>query len=256
METLLQQLDKGVLVLTINRPNRENRVDRMTGAALRQALEAARANEAVRSVVLTGAGGVFCLGGDMDGFPGGSPVQYLNFARAFGDVLISMSRLGKPLIAAVNGDALAGGFSLLAGCDMAVASDAARFGLPELDYGLFPLLALAATRELVPPKFLFEIIYEGRLLNAKEACAMHLVNRSVPAERVVNEAISLAERIGLRSSVAVSIGRDAFYAMRGMTPETAVDYARAALATMLSTEDGAEAGRAKREGRAPVFSGR
>lgn len=255
MDNLLQRLDKGVLVLTINRPNRDNRVDRTTGEALRQALEAARANDAVRSIVLTGAGKVFCLGGDMDGFPGGSPVQYLNFARAFGDVLMSMSRLGKPLIAAVNGDALAGGFSLLAGCDMAIASDAARFGLPELDYGLFPLLALAATRELVPPKLLFEIIYEGRVLSAKEACAMHLINRSLPGESVVAEAISLAERIGHRSAVAVSIGRDAFYAMRAMTPENAIAYARVALATMLSTEDGAEAGRAKREGRPPVFTG-
>ncbi len=256
MDTLLQQLDKGVLVLTINRPERENRVDRTTGDALRRTLEAARADDAVRSVVLTGAGRVFCLGGDMDGFPGGSPVQYQNFARAFGDVLISMSRLGKPLIAAVNGDALAGGFSLLAGCDMAIASDGARFGLPELDYGLFPLLALAATHDLLPPKLLFEIIYEGRLLSATEARAMHLINRSVPAERVADEAISLANRISRRSSVAMSIGRDAFYAMRGMTPETSIDYARAALATMLSTEDGAEAGRAKREGRAPIFTGR
>lgn len=256
MDNLLQRLDKGVLLLTINRPDRDNRVDRMTGGALRQAFDAARANDAVRSVVLTGTGRVFCLGGDMDGFPGGSPVQYLSFAHAFGDVLISMSRLGKPLIAAVNGDALAGGFSLLAGCDMAIASDDARFGLPELDYGLFPLLALAATHELLPPKLLFEIIYEGRLLSAKEACAMHLINRSLPGERVVAEAISLAERIGQRSSVAVSIGRDAFYAMRGMTPQNAIEHARVALATMLSTEDGAEAGRAKREGRVPVFTGR
>ena len=256
MDTLLHRLDSGVLLLTINRPDRDNRIDQATGEALRQALEHARADNAVRAVVLTATGGVFCLGGDMDGFPGGSAVQYLGFARAFGDVLMAMSRLGKPLIAAVNGDALAGGFSLLAGCDMAISSERARFGLPELDYGLFPLLDLAATRELMPPKFLFELMYEGRLLTAQEASSMHLINRVTPEQNVAGEALALAQRLAQRSGVAVSIGRDAFHAMRGMSPASALEYARFALATMLSTEDGIEAGKAKQERRAPAFTGR
>jgi enoyl-CoA hydratase/carnithine racemase len=256
MDTVLQRLDNGVLLLTINRPGRDNRIDRATGDALRQALEAARLDSNVRAVVLTAAGNVFCLGGEMDGFPGSSPVQYLGFARAFADIAVSMSRLGKPLIAALNGDALAGGFSLLAGCDMAIASDRARFGLPELDYGLYPLLALATTCELMPPKLLFEMIYEGRLLTAEEARNLYLVNRLAPPEQVVAEAVALAQRVGQRSGVAISIGRDAFHAMRGMTPASALEHARFALATMLSTEDGQEAGRAKHGRRAPVFTGR
>lgn len=256
MDTVVQQLDNGVLLLTINRPDRDNRIDRATGDALRKALEAARMDSGVRAVVLTSAGNVFCLGGDMDGFPGGSPVQYLGFARAFSDLAVSMSRLGKPLIAAVNGDAVAGGFSLLAGCDIAIASDRAQFGLPELDYGLYPLLALAATRELVPPKLLFEMIYEARLLTAEEAKSLHLVNRLAPPERVLADAMALAHRVGQRSSVAISIGRDAFHAMRGMTPASALEHARFALATMLSTEDGEEAGRAKQGRRPPVFTDR
>ena len=255
MATLTQEVADGVLTLTINRPDRENRIDRTTGQLLQQALEAARVDLAVRAVVLTASGDVFCLGGEIDGFPTGSPVQYLGFARAFADVAVAMSRLGKPLIAAVNGDALAGGFSLLAGCDLAIVAEGARFGLPELDYGLFPLLALASTRELLPPKLLFELIYEARLLSAAEAQALHLVNRIVPRDRVLAEATDVARKIAARSGVAISVGRDAYYAMRGMSPQAALEHARFALATMLSTEDGKEAGRAKRDRRQPAFQG-
>lgn len=253
---LNQETKDGVLTLTIARPERENRVSPAVGLGLRNALEAARRDAAIRAVVLTSSGPMFCLGGEIDGFPGGSPVQYLDFARSFGDIATAMARLGKPLIGAINGDALAGGFALLAGCDLAIGIEGARFGLPELDYGLFPLMALASTHDLLPSKVLFEIIYEQRMLTAQDALGYGLVNKVVPRERLAAETQAMARRAASLSGVAVGIGRDAFYAMKGMTPAAALDHARLALTAMLSTEDGKEAGYAKRDHRPPRYSGR
>lgn len=255
MTSLLQKLDEDVLILTINRPERDNRIDPALADDLCAALRSARVAEKVRAVVLTAAGDVFCLGGDIDRFPDGTAFDYLRFAKAFSEISHTMAGLGKPLIAAVNGDAFAGGFSLLAGCDMAIVANDARFGLPELEYGLFPLLALATTHALLPPKLMFEIIYESRLLTADEACALHLANRTAPKDKVVQEAFVLARRLGGRNATGIMFGRDAFYAMRNAALIAANDHARFALSALLSTNDAREAAKAKREGRKPKYSG-
>jgi enoyl-CoA hydratase/carnithine racemase len=255
MTSLLQKQEEGVLILTINRPDRENRIDRALACDLCAALRSARADANVRAVVLTGAGKVFCLGGDLGSFPGGTAFDYLGFANAFSEISHAMAGLGKPLFAAVNGDAFAGGFSLIAGCDMAIVASDARLGLPELEYGLFPLLALATTHALLPPKLMFEIIYESRLLTADEACALHLANRTAPREKVLSEALTLAQRIGSKNATGILFGRDTYYAMQNTTLNSSNDQARFALSALLSTNDAREAAKAKREGRKPKFTG-
>jgi methylglutaconyl-CoA hydratase len=255
MTSLLQQRDEGTLILTINRPDRENRIDRALADDLCAALRSARTEADVRAVVLTAAGKVFCLGGDIVPFPDGTAFDYMGFAKSFSEISRAMAGLGKPLIAAVNGDAFAGGFSLLAGCDMAIVASDARLGLPELEYGLFPLLALATTHALLPPKLMFEIIYESRLLTAEEACALYLANRTAPREKVLAETLALARRIGSKSATGILFGRDAFYAMQSAALSSANDHARFALAALLSTNDAREAAKAKREGRKPKYTG-
>jgi enoyl-CoA hydratase len=117
------------------------------------------------------------------------------------------------------------------------------------------LLALATTHALLPPKLLFEIIYESRLLTADEACALHIVNRVAPRDKVVAEAVSLASRIAAKSGTGIMFGRDTFYAMRNAALASANDQARFALSALLSTNDAREAARAKREGRQPKYTG-
>ena len=172
-----------VAVLTLNRPEHGNRLTTALAAELAAALRSARDDAAIGACVLTGAGDVFCLGGD---YRGAGPTD--EGRGAYADALLAMdqgmAQLGKPLVAAVNGDAHAGGFAVLVACDLAVVADDATFGLPEAANGLFPFVALATVRDALPKKVLFEVIYRARLMDAAEARSLHVINEAV-ARRVL-----------------------------------------------------------------------
>ena len=152
-----------VAVLTMNRPERGNRVSQQMAEEITAALEAARRDPDVGACVITGHGYVFCLGGDYQG-AGPTSVGRMEFARAFIDMNHAMSRLGKPLVAAVNGNAHAGGFSIVIACDLAIVAADATLGLPEAAHGLFPFLALAVVKDALPKKVMFDIVYNARLM--------------------------------------------------------------------------------------------
>src|SRR5690606_26006524 len=173
------------------------------------ALEDARRDPAVAACVLAGAGEAFCLGGDYDS-AGPVVTERLEFARAFIDATQAMCRLGKPLVAAVNGNAHAGGFTLMLSCDLAVAAEGATFGLPEAAHGLFPIIALAIVRDQLPKKVLFDIVYGARLLDGEEARALHLVNEIAPAGEALSRAIERADAAARYNPAIVMLGRDLY----------------------------------------------
>jgi len=221
-----------VLVLQLTRRGKGNRVTQwMAGQAAAQ-LEAARANREISGCVLTGHGDDFCLGGDYLS-AGASSAGRLEFGRAFADVVQAMRRLGKPVVAAVNGNAHAGGFALLAACDMAVAADNTTFGLPEAAHGLFPFLALAIVKDSLPAKVLWEMVYRARMLDAGEAKSLHLVNEIVPKAEVLPRAIELAACTSTLNPDIVSLGRDLYYNTRCANPAEAIEQSRFALAAAL-----------------------
>lgn len=225
-----------VAVLTMKRPEAGNRITVAMAEAPSAALDAARRDESVAGCVLTGHGEVFCLGGDYMG-AGPSTAGRSEFARAHIDLLDRMARLGKPLIAAVNGDAHAGGFALVVACDMAFVADDATMGLPEAAHGLFPILALSIVRDALPKKILFDIVYNARLMSAGEACALHLANAALPRNAVLARAIAAVERASGGNPDILAIGRDLYHAMRGMSPSESLDAARFALGTALGARD-------------------
>jgi enoyl-CoA hydratase/carnithine racemase len=222
-----------VTVLTLKRQDAGNRITQQMAEELTAALDVARRDPAVAGCVLTGHGDVFCLGGDYQG-AGPTTSGRLEFGRAHIDLIDAMARLGKPLAAAVNGDAHAGGFALVAACDLAFVAEDATLGLPEAAHGLFPFLALAIVRDALPKKALFDIIYGARLLRAQEACALHLANKVVAREAVVAEAVAAVERANRGNPDVLALGRDLYYATRGMSPAEALDQSRFALAAALA----------------------
>jgi enoyl-CoA hydratase/carnithine racemase len=225
-----------VAVLTMVRPTAGNRFTEKMGVEIIAALDRIRRDDDVHGCVLTGHDDVFCLGGDYRG--AGTGIQgRMDFARAHIDVFHAMSRLGKPLIGAVNGNAHAGGFALLLACDMAYIVPDATVGLPEVVHGLFPLLALALARDAMPKKRLFEIVYESKLLSADEAVLLGLANAIVSREDVVGRACATVERVTAGNRAVLMIGRDLYHGMRGATPEQALDQARFALGAALSATD-------------------
>src|SRR5947207_15443938 len=196
--------------MTMRRPDHGNRVTQAMAQELIAALEQARQSPDVSACVLTGHGDVFCLGGDYWS-AGRTSVGRLEFARAFMDLAQAMARLGKPIIAAINGNAHAGGFSLVAACDMAIVAEDATLGLPEAAKGLFPFLALAIVKDALPKKVLFDIVYNARLMRAEEACALHLVNAVVPRASVLDRAVEAAEAACRHNADVLMLGRDLYY---------------------------------------------
>jgi enoyl-CoA hydratase/carnithine racemase len=225
-----------IQIIRMRRPEHGNRITQAMAEEITAALETARQSPDIGACVLTGEGEVFCLGGDYRS-AGSTHAGRHAFARAFIDMAQAMARLGKPLIAAVNGDAHAGGFSVVVACDLAVVAGDATLGLPEAAKGLFPFLALAIVKDALPKKVLFDIIYRARLMDVAEARGLHLVNEVVPRDTVLDRAVAVAEQASGYNPDIVRLGRDLYYNMRGLSPQQALEESRFALAAALAAED-------------------
>jgi enoyl-CoA hydratase/carnithine racemase len=225
-----------VAILTLNRPDAGNRITQGMAEELTAALSAARSDNAISGCVLTGSGSVFCLGGDYRG-AGPTTARRMEFGRAHIDLFGAIAGLGKPLVAAVNGHAHAGGFALVLACDMVFATRDATFGLPELAHGLFPFLALAIVRDALPKAVLFEIAYEARLMSAEEARDRNVVNAVLQTADVLSRAIETVERATRGDPDVLALGRDLYYSSRGVAPTEALGMARFALGAALAARD-------------------
>jgi enoyl-CoA hydratase/carnithine racemase len=148
-----------------------------------------------------------------------------------------MAALGKPLIAAVNGDAHAGGFATALACDLAIVAEDATLGLPEAASGLFPFIALAIVKDALPKAMLFDLIYRARLMPAAEACAMRIVSEAVPRAAVLERAVEIAEQAAGHRPEIVALGRDLYYRLRGAPAEQAIEDARRTLLAALAAVD-------------------
>lgn len=202
-----------ILVLRLNRPEARNALTMELIAALGLALEEAESDPEVRCVVLTGTGDrAFCAGMDLRSFAAGGGAQdqdpavaevvkrgmamFMRFVR--GDVAV-------PVIGAANATALAGGFELLLGCDLVVASDSASFGLPEVKRGLFAAGGGVFLSTRIPLAIALELTLTGDPIDAQRALALGLINAVTPAGHVLDDAIALAERIARNGPLALQV---------------------------------------------------
>ncbi|MBA2625582.1 MAG: enoyl-CoA hydratase/isomerase family protein, partial [Acidimicrobiia bacterium] len=177
------KVQDGVATLTIDREERRNALSWAVVDALRAGVAEARRDQAVRVLVLTGAGDrAFCAGADLTGMADGAGPTALHDARGeLAALFEDLWSLGKPTIARVRGFALAGGFGLALACDLVVAAADAVFGTPELDVGLWPFMITVPLTRSMPPKVALELMLTGRRVDAAEAQRIGFVNRVVPA---------------------------------------------------------------------------
>ena len=236
MSSLVVTRQGRVAVLTLNRPEHGNRLTTELASEITTVLRAARDEATVGACVLTGAGSVFCLGGD---YRGAGPTD--EGRAAYADALIemdeAMAELGKPLVAGVNGNAHAGGFGVMVACDLAIAADDATFGLPEAAKGLFPFIALATVRDALPKKVLFDVIYRARLMTATETASLQLINESLPRSQVLSRAVAVAEEASAYDGEILALGRGLYYGTRAARPAEAMMAARQALLAALAAAD-------------------
>jgi enoyl-CoA hydratase/carnithine racemase len=260
MPDVLYETRDAVARVTINRPERRNAMSYDVMAGLRDAMARARADAAVRVVVLTGAGDrAFCAGADLGGGGIGSNAGAAEAHEGRG-LLAALFRemwsLGKPTIARVRGYALAGGFGLACACDFVVASDDATFGTPEINVGLWPYMITVPLLRSMPPKKVLELMATGRRVDAAEAERIGFVTRVVPVDELDAVVDELASSLVSKSPVIMRWGRDAFYRVLEMDADAALAYLQSMLTVTTLTEDSAEGVAAFAEKRPPEWKGR
>jgi enoyl-CoA hydratase/carnithine racemase len=253
-EMTYEVLEESIAKLTLNRPEKRNPLSPATIGELVAAFEAAKADAAVRAVVLTGAGKVFSAGGDLSAMSGGGPAAAKPASLV--DLFLTMSHLGKPIIAMVNGHAMAGGLGLMVACDLAIASDAAQFGTPEINVGLWPMMIMAQIFRNVSRKAAMELILTGDRIDARAAERIGLINRAVPAGDLEHVTLELARKLAKKSPMVMKMGLSAFYETQDMDLERALPYLQAQLLAVLATEDAREGLTAFFEKREPQWKGR
>jgi enoyl-CoA hydratase len=191
-----------VAIVTINRPEARNAVNADVAAAMEAALDDLEADDGIAVVILTGAGTTFCAGADLKRVAKGQGGELATKRGGFGGIVTR--GFPKPLIAAVNGPALAGGFEIVLSCDLVVAADHARFGIPEVKRGLFAAAGgLIRLPHRVPLAIATELAITGDPIDAQRALQLGLVNDVVPGEDVLSAALALAARISVNGPLAV-----------------------------------------------------
>ena len=242
-----------VLVMAINRPHRRNAVNRAVSLAMADALDLLDGEEGLRAGIITGHGGNFCSGMDLKAFIDGERPELEG--RGFAGVCEAPP--AKPLIAAVEGYALAGGFELALACDMIVAAEDATFGLPEAVRGLVAgsggLLRLGRR---IPPGIALEYALTAAPIPAAEARQWGLVNRLVPPGQALEAALQLAGEISANAPLSVLMTKRIMRELRLWPDEQMFDLQRPLSESVINSEDAREGARAFAEKRAPIWSGK
>lgn len=257
--TVLFEVSDQVARVVIDRPERMNAVDAATEAELERIWCEIETRDDIRCVVLTGAGDrAFSAGADLKAGGGLSGLEYWANANpnGFGGIALRRS-LTVPVIARVNGLALGGGFEMVLGADIVIASQTAKFGLPEAKVGRLPLDGgMVALQRLIPRNIAAGLMMTGRMLSAAEAHAYGLVNAVVPPDALNAEIDAWVTDILSSAPLSVAAIKDTIRATSHLNPVEARDLRRPALVAALASEDSEEGVRAFREKRAPVWRGR
>lgn len=258
-DPVLYEVSEGSARLTINRPDSRNALSDEVVEGLLAGLGRAAFESELRCVVLTGAGDrAFCAGGDLAGAMSADEgrVQQHERRGRIGDLLVAIARHPLPIVARVNGVALAGGFGLMLACDLVVAADDVEVGTPEINLGLWPFMISAVITRNLPRKIAVEMMLTGKRVPAAEAERWGMVNRVVPRPQLDKTVDRLVEDLCSKSPVVLRLGRESFYRAQDMGFEESLEYLNAMLTVDLQSEDVAEGVSAFLQKRKPEWRGR
>ncbi|HLM29868.1 MAG TPA: enoyl-CoA hydratase-related protein [Acidimicrobiales bacterium] len=245
-----------VTVVRLDRPEARNALTPPLVSALGATMVTAEADPEVRAVVLTGTGTrAFCAGMDLRSFAGGDQVSSADDPGVAGFVKLAHGEIATPIVGAANGTAVAGGLELLLGCDMVVASSEARFGLPEVQRGLFAAGGGTFIGQRVPLAVALEMTLTGDAIDAGRAYELGLVNKVVPPDEVLHAALALAERIAANGPLGVAASKE-LVRLGASDAGRARERLEAWQKVVFSSQDAQEGARAFVEKRSPVWTGR
>jgi enoyl-CoA hydratase/carnithine racemase len=243
---LLCETVDAIAILTLNRPGARNSLSEALLRALEAAFTKIAADRSVRAVVITANGPAFCAGHDLKELsarrsdPDGGRDYFAHIMKLCSAVMQQIVHLPQPVIAAVQGTATAAGCQLVASCDLAVASDAARFATPGVNIGLFCSTPMVALSRNVAPKHAMELLLTGDPITAADAARIGLVNRVVTPGTERDEALAFGRKIAAKSPHVVKIGKQAFYRQIDMGLAGAYDYAAKVMVENMMARDAEE----------------
>lgn len=246
----------GIRLLTLNNPKARNALSSPMMHALRQALLTASEESQVKVLIITGAPPAFCAGHDLRELRGrgaDSPPDIGEIFSLCSRLMLTITEVPQPVIAAVNGIATAAGCQLAATCDLVVAGETARFATPGVNIGLFCSTPMVALTRAVGSKHAMEMLLLGDMVDAATAQSMGLVNRVVPDDAVASEALSLAGKIAAKAGSTLRIGKQAFHRQMGLPLTEAYAKMGAVMAKNMAEADAEEGIDAFLDKRSPVW---
>jgi methylglutaconyl-CoA hydratase len=215
-----------IATITLNRPDKRNALDAQTVRELTTAIADADGDANVNVIVLRGAGKDFCAGADLAQLEriaaGAGPLENLDDAMALGNLFIAMRRADKPMVAVVQGNAVAGGAGLASACDVVLAAESAVFGYPEVRLGFVPAMVMALLRRSVGEKRAFDLVARGDTITAADALQLGIVTRVVADAELESEAAAYVATIAKRPPSALRLTKRLFYGMDGLSFEEAI----------------------------------
>ena len=252
-DEVLVDVSDGIMTVTLNRPKAKNAANRALAEGVAAAMDQLDADDSIHVAILTGAGGTFCAGMDLKAFVSGETPSIEG--RGFAGLTESTPR--KPLIAAVEGYALAGGLELAISCDLIVTADDAKFGIPEVKRGLAAAAGgLMKLPRQIPPRLAMELALTGEFISAQRAYEAGLVNEVVPSGTALEAAKALAARIVANGPLAVAVSKQVILQSEDWSASEMWDKQTELVMPVFGSEDAMEGSIAFAEKRAPNWKGK
>ncbi len=261
-DVLLREDRAGMTTLTLNRPKQRNSLSEALMAALTHEMQAIAKDPSVRVIVLAANGPVFCAGHDLKELTAARQrddrgrTYYQDIMKRCSTMMLSILQNPKPVIAKVHGTATAAGCQLVATCDLAIAGDDVHFATPGVNIGLFCSTPMVALSRNVSRKHAMEMLLSGDMVDAEHAADIGLINRAVPSDKLSEAVTDLATKIASKSSLTVSIGKQAFYEQLELGISDAYAYTSDVMVKNMLTHDAEEGVNAFIEKRDPTWKDR
>jgi len=241
--------------LTLNRPEKMNTFSSQLARELNDGLRALDQDEAVRVVIVKGAGRAFSTGIDISEFAGKSPCDYQEWISLMDEMHLTIAGMKKPVIAMVQGYAVANGAGLVFAADFAIVAEGTKIGTTAINVGLLCTGPVIPINHLGKKKVL-EMLLSGDLIEAAEAERLGLVNRVVPADRLEAETLAFAQKLLAKSPLALALGKQFYYQMQDLPFRQRFAYSSEVFARLCTSQDAAEGVAAFLEKRQPVWQGK
>ena len=256
-ETILYENNEQIVIITLNRPEALNAINRQLKQEFIDALLRFDGDDDARVAIVTGAGRAFCAGRDLKerSSDNAAGIQARATDSLGSESLSMFPRISKPLIAAINGYAMAGGWAIAQTCDLRLAADDASLGITESRWSLLPPFATHLAR-LIPMANVLELVFTAEPITAQRAKDIGFVNKVVPRDQLMQEALSMARSMVRNAPLSLSMFKELAYRGQGMAEPEIAALTRVMYDRLLVTEDSREGPRAFAEKRAPQWQGR